>query len=219
MEYRKYYNKTHLPIGSKNNRQTIPQKHTVGLSDAEYENLKKDLTYILTEHFSNTISHDKVYAVVNEFVQNNIHLLKISPEEIKSALLEYLEKNPIKVDVPDWAMQPNKPTYNVDEIVNAVNKYDVGNVKELSVGANTVEGINILYETKSEKADTYTKSEIDQKLATYPQRSEVFVAIDQLKNDINKELGKKADRATTYTKTEVDNIIHSAIGEALEGDY
>ena len=65
----------------------------------------------------------------------------------------------------------------------------------------------------------YTKSETDQKLTTYPLRSEVQVYINGLENDINKGLGKKADKSTTYTKTEVDNLINSAIGEALEGDY
>jgi hypothetical protein len=191
MEYRKYYNKTHLPIGSKNNRQTIPQKHTVGLSDAEYENLKKDLTYILTEHFSSTISHDKVYAVVNEFVQNNIHLLKISPEEIKSALLEYLEKNPIKVDVPEWAMQPNKPTYTADE-----------------VGAYTKDKIDIdfkgIYTVMSTNAQAIGGMKTD---------------IEGLQQQIREVALSKADKANTYTKDEVVNLINSAIGEALEGEY
>lgn len=53
----------------------------------------------------------------------------------------------------------------------------------------------------------YTKSETDQKLTTYPSRSEVQVSINSLESDINRELGRKADNATTYTKTEVDNLI------------
>ncbi len=117
LEYRKHYNKTHMPLDVTSKRNVMPaKKSTVGLTDAEYENIKRDLTYILTEYFSDTVSHDKVYAVVNEFVQNNIHILKVSPDEIKSAILQYLEKNPIKVNVPDWAMQPNKPHYTADEV-------------------------------------------------------------------------------------------------------
>lgn len=124
MEFRRYYNKTHMPIDVTRKLNVMQNKKpSVGLSDAEYENIVRDLTYKLTEHFSNTVSHDKMYAVVNEFVQNNIHLLKVSPEEIKNAILQYLEKNPIQVDVPDWAMQKEKPTYTADEVGAYDKKY------------------------------------------------------------------------------------------------
>ena len=170
MEFRKYYNKTHMPIDATKQRPMIPQKHTVGLSDAEYENLKRDLTYILTEHFSSTISHDKVYAVVNEFVQNNIHLLRVSPEEIKLALVEYLEKNPIKIDVPEWALKPEKPTYTAgevgtyskDEIVKLHSQfikketYDTDMSKK-AAKATTLDGYGI--------TDAYTKNEVDESLS------------------------------------------------------
>lgn len=76
-EYRKYYNKTHMPLNTIDKRDIMPQrKATSGLSDAEYENLKKDMTFILTEYFSSTLSDDKVAEVVNKFVQNNIEMLK-----------------------------------------------------------------------------------------------------------------------------------------------
>lgn len=79
-EYRKHYNKTHMPLNPLSKSNVMPQsKTTVGLSDAEYENLKKDLTYILTEYFSDTISADKLSGVVNSFVQNNIEMLKGKP--------------------------------------------------------------------------------------------------------------------------------------------
>lgn len=77
LEFRKYYNKTHLPLDNSRKRVVAnPPKANVGLSDAEYENLKSDMTYILTEYFSNTISDDKISDVVNKFVQNNLALLK-----------------------------------------------------------------------------------------------------------------------------------------------
>jgi hypothetical protein len=77
LEFRKHYNKTHMPISTTDRRVTIPQaKPSVGLSDAEYENLKKDMTFILTEYFSGAVSADKLSAIVNEFVQNNIEMLK-----------------------------------------------------------------------------------------------------------------------------------------------
>ena len=76
-EYRKHYNKTHMPINVTSRRSPMPPpKATVGLSEAEYENLKRDLTAILTEFFADTISEDKVYDVVTRYVQNNVQMLK-----------------------------------------------------------------------------------------------------------------------------------------------
>ena len=37
-------------------------------------------------------------------------------EQIKEAVEEYLSENPIDVNVPEWAMQPAKPTYTADEV-------------------------------------------------------------------------------------------------------
>ena len=123
MEYKKHYNKTHMPLDSTSKKPVMPSKTTSnGLSDAEYENIKRDLTYILTEYFSNTISKDKVYAVVNEFIQNNTELITGRVDQkVTEAFSKYLEENPITVTetdptVPDWAKQPTKPKYTVDEV-------------------------------------------------------------------------------------------------------
>jgi hypothetical protein len=77
-EFRKHYNKTHMPLDATRRRPNIqpPRKGTSGLSDAEYENLKKDLAYILTEYFSETISEDKLYDIVTKFARNNVAMLK-----------------------------------------------------------------------------------------------------------------------------------------------
>ena len=77
MEYKKHYNKTHMPLSSSDRRKMMPAKKTFpGLTDAEYENIKKDMTYILTEYFEGRMSNDRIYEVVNSFVQNNIDMLK-----------------------------------------------------------------------------------------------------------------------------------------------
>jgi hypothetical protein len=78
MEYRKYYNKTHMPIDVIGGKRHLKPQHkpSVGLSDAEYDNIVKDLTFKLTEYFSNTISPDKLYDIVMKFVQNNVEMLK-----------------------------------------------------------------------------------------------------------------------------------------------
>ncbi len=81
-EFRKYYNKTHMPLDPTKSRSVMPPKKvSSGLTDAEYENLKRDLTHILTEYFSKETSHDKLYDVVREFIQNNINLFKDKNEE------------------------------------------------------------------------------------------------------------------------------------------
>ena len=81
-EFRKYYNKMHMPLDATNSRSMMPPKKvSSGLTDAEYENLKRDLTHILTEYFSKETSHDKLYDIVREFIQNNIALFKEKNEE------------------------------------------------------------------------------------------------------------------------------------------
>ena len=77
LEYRKHYNKTHMPISTTERRTTMPtQKANIGLSEAEYENLKKDLTFILTEYFSDSVSADRLAYIIAEYAQNNIGMLK-----------------------------------------------------------------------------------------------------------------------------------------------
>jgi hypothetical protein len=66
-----------MPINTIGKRHMMPpKKASVGLSDAEYENLKKDMTFILTEYFSNSVSADRISAIVTDFVQNNMEMLK-----------------------------------------------------------------------------------------------------------------------------------------------
>lgn len=77
-EYRKDYNKNHMPINSLSRRPMMhpSKKVSSGLTDAEFENLKKELTHILTEYFANTVSEDKMYAIVTRFMQDNAQMLR-----------------------------------------------------------------------------------------------------------------------------------------------
>lgn len=78
LEFRKHYNKTHMPLDTTNKPATTTHqdKATTGLSDAEYENIIKDLTFILTEYFGKFVSREKLYDIVVEYAQNNTELLK-----------------------------------------------------------------------------------------------------------------------------------------------
>lgn len=76
-EYRKYYNKTHLPLDASKRPTVMPPKNVcAGLSEAEFENLKKDLTHILTEYFGNVVSQDKLTDAVRSFALNNLEMIK-----------------------------------------------------------------------------------------------------------------------------------------------
>jgi hypothetical protein len=77
LEYRKYYNKTHMPLNATDNRDMMPsRKNTIGLSDAEYESLKRDVIAALDDIVYTNTSPDKIYDVVIKYVGNNIELLK-----------------------------------------------------------------------------------------------------------------------------------------------
>ena len=76
-EYRKYYNKTHMPLDvTKRTTPVSVKKTTVGLTDAEYENIKRDLYNMLTEHYAHITSPDKLYDIVKSYAQNNVAMLK-----------------------------------------------------------------------------------------------------------------------------------------------
>ena len=76
-EYRKHYNKTHMPIDTIGRRDVMPpKKTTVGLSDAEYENLKRDIIAELSEDVAQQTSDDKIQAVVKTYMDNNAEMFK-----------------------------------------------------------------------------------------------------------------------------------------------
>ena len=76
MEYRKYYNKTHLPLDVTKPKPTPKPNTSNNVSEAVYENLKRDLYALLSEDFAGAISKDKLYSIVNEYALNNIEMLK-----------------------------------------------------------------------------------------------------------------------------------------------
>ena len=78
LEWRKHYNKTHMPIDvtSKAKHMIPPRTSSAGLSEAEFESLKRELTYIMTQYFGDSVSEDKIYQAVYNYVQNNLELLK-----------------------------------------------------------------------------------------------------------------------------------------------
>lgn len=76
MEFRKYYNKTHIPLDVTKNK-PMPQNSNAGsISDAMVESITRELYHRLSEDFAEMTSRDKLYAIVNEYAVNNIQMLK-----------------------------------------------------------------------------------------------------------------------------------------------
>ena len=77
-EYRKYYNKTHMPLNPTRKMQKMPPKTTTtSLSDAEWENIKRDVINSLIEQLNIMVAPNVLYDIVNRYVQNNIELFKV----------------------------------------------------------------------------------------------------------------------------------------------
>ena len=77
MEYRKYYNKTHMPLTNKPRSASRPPKPSnIGLTDAELENLKRELYHLLSNDFAEMTSNDKINAIVTSYMNTNAAMLK-----------------------------------------------------------------------------------------------------------------------------------------------
>ena len=120
LEYRKHYNKTHMPLSTTDRRDTMPpSKANIGLSDAEYENLKKDLTYVLTEYFSDTISEENIYAIVTAYMQNNAAMLKGNPGYTPKKGVDYFtEDEVLKIKIDAKGENGISPSVLVNEITD-----------------------------------------------------------------------------------------------------
>ncbi len=75
MEYRKYYNKTHLPI-SRGYKPAPIRKPNAAVSEAELENLKRELYHILYNDVCAMTSSDKINDVVRSYMSTNAEMFK-----------------------------------------------------------------------------------------------------------------------------------------------
>ena len=76
MEYRKFYHKTHTPLDATKNKPVAKNESVSNVTDAIAENIKREVYALLCEDLSQMTSKDKLYDIVNEFVINNIQMLK-----------------------------------------------------------------------------------------------------------------------------------------------
>lgn len=77
MEYRKFYNKTHIPLSGVKSQNAMPQnKPNSGISGTELENIKREVYNALSEDLLKLVSNDKLYDIVYSYVVNNVQMLK-----------------------------------------------------------------------------------------------------------------------------------------------
>jgi hypothetical protein len=145
-EYKKYYNKHHMPLTNERIKEIVKNKvnQNKGLTDAEMENLKNELTFILTEYFSNTISNDKVYDVVTKYMQNNTELFKGKDGKTPIKGQDYFTDAEIKA------------------ITDELSKYAKDEVQGMSRGfENTLREINLKYNNLSSAVDNQLPNKVD----------------------------------------------------------
>ena len=137
-EYRKHYNRTHMPLNPVGRSMMKPHKMpSPGLSEAEYENLKKDLTFILTEYFSEMVSNDKLYDIVTKFAQNNLELLKgkldaNDIEDVRQKIIETFSKVATSGSYADLSDKPEIPTVpNLSNVAKTGKYNDLVGIPEI----------------------------------------------------------------------------------------
>ena len=92
MEYKKFYNKTHMPLSEIESRMPMPaNKNTTGISGTELENIKRKIYAKLSEDLLKLTSKDKLYGIVSEYVSNNREMLNDN-RNLESAIKKALEQ-------------------------------------------------------------------------------------------------------------------------------
>ena len=211
LEYRKFYNKTHMPLNNADKmvKPGDTNKHTVGLTDAEYESLKNELKYSLTEFFSDSVSSDKLYNAVYNYAQNNLEMLKGKDGETPIKGRDYFtedEVNDIKADAknqtivdlrPDFSALDNKINKNSSDISNI--EGEVNDIESLFPKDKNGELIEVASQKELNSIRTYLDNTTNELIT-------VISNIGVIDEDIIPNLPKDAD----------GNIIESASKDSVE---
>lgn len=76
MEYRKYYNKTHLPLSTPHKIPNPTNPNKLSVTEAQLEYLKRELYHVLSDDVGKALSDDKLYSIVTSYISNNIQMFK-----------------------------------------------------------------------------------------------------------------------------------------------
>lgn len=95
-EFRKYYNKTHMPLSVEDRKNIKPVmcKPSEHITEAQVEAITRDLYYMLSEDLNQATSDDKIYDIVMRYVNNNAQMLKGKDgKQGEDGLTPYIAKN------------------------------------------------------------------------------------------------------------------------------
>lgn len=176
MEYRKFYNKTHMPLDVTKPQPIQRPKQSNNISDAVYENLKRELYYLLSEDFAEMTSQDKIYDIVMSYVNNNIEMLsnpvaKKAVSSMKTANGTVVSQNADFAEVAEWADGNPNNEDRTGYFVCANVPVD-GIIMRKATSADDVKGVSILAPAF---AGNYTKDKLDSNGNLLPKYS--YVAI------------------------------------------
>ena len=200
LEYKRYYNKTHMPldITRKGHGEKPPKKHTVGLTAAEYENLKRDLYFALSADVNEVISPDKLYDIVTSYAYNNIEMLKGADGKTPVRGVDYYTEEDVDALVEEVQKTQNESFAKAyaDIAKNSENlRLHVGNKDNP-------------HKVTAEQVGAYSKYEVDLKVGS------VAMLVDNVDSRFNNHKinhqnphNVTAEQVGAYTKEEVDELV------------
>lgn len=172
---------------------------------------KSDSSGIVQQEFNTTVASLNVLEgleTTEQVIQANADIIEqilkkidgltsISPEDIATAVEEYMVNNPIEETdptVPDWAKQPEKPTYTASEVGADTAGTAESKVSEHNVALDAHNDIRLLLQGLTERLNALADSDD----TTLDQMSEVVAYIKSNKSLID---------AITTSKINVSDII------------
>jgi hypothetical protein len=170
MEYRKFYNKTHIPLSDSEKRAIIPaNKNTLGISEAMLENIKREIYAKLSEDLLKLVSHDKLYDIVTNFVYNNIEMLKEN-RDIESTIEKIVAKtnkiNSITLYANKWvgAASPYSQVVTISGVTKnskidlnpTVEQLDIFHTKDIAFVVGNNDGLITVYCVGQKPTNDYT---------------------------------------------------------------
>lgn len=168
MEYRKYYNKTHLPLSETNRGNASCKPSKLEVTEAQLEYLKRELYPILAEDLSEATSDDKIYAIVMNYVNNNTEMLSGGLKTSKGTVVS---RNADFAEVAEWA-DGNPNNEDRTGYFVCANVPVEGIVMRKATSIDDVKGVSILAPAF---AGNYTQDKLDSKGNLLPKYS--YVAI------------------------------------------
>lgn len=178
MEYRKFYNKTHMPLSAAEREKANCKATKLDVTEAQLEYLKRELYPILAEDINKAVSNDKIYDIVMNYVNNNMELLTGAVAKDVNIALELKTKQGTVVspnadfaEVAEWADGNPYDEDRTGYFVCANVPLD-GIVMKKATSIDDVKGVTILAPAF---AGNYTKDKLDSKGNLLPKYS--FVAI------------------------------------------